>query len=266
MRVSEQLAQVAVVLKDTTHPGNIGSVARAMKTMGLSRLLLVAARTQIDATSRALSAGATDILDNAEWQQTLPEALTEFTHVYAFSARRRDMSPRCLSPQEAATEAMGQVRQGGRAAFIFGGERSGLENEDILQATAIIEIAANPEFPSLNLAQAVQIAAYELRQATGIARAGDPRQMPTREELDAMIEHLQQALAAVGLPKKNDTRPLMARLRLLLTRADLDQSEVRLLRGIWRAILSRPDDEKLNSPPPAGSSEYYDGEGGQSTP
>lgn len=259
MRVSEQLSQVAILLKDTTHPGNIGAAARAMKTMGITRLSLVAARTRLDDTAQAMAASAKDLLAQAAWHDTLPPAIAGFTHVYAFSARRRGMSPRTLTPRAAAAEAIARVRGGGRAAFLFGGETSGLENEDVLAASALVEIPANPQCTSLNLAQAVQIACYELRLASvaSVASVADvaddaddektalpPRDdMPTQEEFAAMMAHLGEALTAIGLPKKNDTRPLLPRLRRLLTRAEPDASEVRLLRGVWRAILRERDEQ-----------------------
>ena len=240
MRVSEQLAQVAILLKDTTHAGNIGAAARAMKVMGLSQLKLVAARTAINDTAKAMAtAAAEDVLDAAAQHDTLQSALADFTHTYAFSARRRGMSPRTLTPRAAAAEAITRVQEGGRVAFLFGGETSGLENEDILTATAIVEIPTAPDCSSLNLAQAVQLACYELRLATGIQPAATPREMPTQSEFEAMLAHMEEALTAVGLPKKNDTRPLIPRMRRLLTRAEPDASEVRLLRGIWRAMLRK---------------------------
>lgn len=247
MRVSEQLAQTAILLKDTTHPGNIGAAARAMKTMGVSQLMLVAARTALDDTARAMAVSARDVLDAAVQFDNLPAALADFTHTYAFSARRRGLSPRALTPRAAAAEAIHRVRAGGRVAFLFGGETSGLENEDILAATAIVEIPTAPACTSLNLAQAVQLACYELRLATGVQPAVHEREMPTQAEFEAMLAHMQEALAAAGLPKKNDTRPLLPRLRRLLMRAEPDASEVRLLRGIWRAMLRRGGDVQTQS-------------------
>lgn len=236
MRVSEKLAQVAVVLKDTTHAGNVGAAARAMRVMGLSRMVLVAAKASAAAPeARAMAAGADAVLEGAVRAADLAGGLAEFTHVYAFSARRRDMSPPCLSPREAAVAAMGKVAAGGRVAMLFGGERSGLENADVMRATAIVEIAAAPEYSSLNLAQAVQIAAYELRLAAGVTPAVPRREMPTREEFEAMMAHLEEVLALAGLPKAGDNRPLVPRLRRFLTRADPEASEVRLLRGVLKA-------------------------------
>ena len=245
MRVSERLQQVGIVLKDTTHPGNIGSAARAIKTMGLSRLLLAAAQTRIDNTARARSAGAEDILEAARFFPALRPALNDFTHVYAFSARRRDLSPRRLTPRQAAEEAMQLITSGGSAAFVFGGEQSGLTNEDIRLANAVVEIPAAPDYASLNLGQAVQIACYELRLAAGAVTADSPRTLPTQESFNAMIDHLQRALVAIDLPRENDTRPLLPRLRRLLTKADLDDSEVRLLRGVWRAIIRASDNSAV---------------------
>ena len=240
MRASERLSRLRIVLKDTTHPGNIGATARAMKTMGLSQLHLANPKTFIDDTAKAMAAGAADILETLVSHPTLPAAVADCTQVFALTARRRDLSPPALPVREAMNEALARATVGGPVAIVFGGERSGLDNEDILLANVVVEIPTAAEYSSLNLAQAVQIVTYELRQALALPVATTRRTPVPRHSLEALLQHLQQALHHIGLPKAGDTRPLLPRLRRLLTRADLDESEARLLRGICRAILAAP--------------------------
>jgi len=253
VRVNERMARVCVVLKDTSHPGNIGAAARALKTMGGTNLRLAAAKTLIDGTSRAMSAGALDLLQEANFYKTLDDAVADCTHVFAFTARRRDLSPVCLTPRQMGEEAMRRICNGGKISLLFGSERSGLENEDIQRAHFTVEIPTNPSYTSLNLAQAVQLAMYEMRVAALAATATDrtaatehdadaesgekPNDMPTREEFEAMLEHMQQAMRALGLPKDGNNKRLLPRWRQILTRAEPDKSETRLVRGLWRAIL-----------------------------
>ena len=256
MLINERMAQVCVVLKDTTHPGNIGAAARAMKTMGCANLRLAAAKTRIDGTSRAMSAHALDVLQDAAFYDTLDAAVADCTHVFAFTARRRELSPVCLTPRQMGEEAIRRIDEGGKTALLFGGERSGLENEDIQRAGFVVEIPTNPDYTSLNLAQSVQLAMYETRVAALAAAAAKAammetvtensestesgekqRDMPTQEEFDAMIKHMQQAMRAVGLPKDGSNKMLLPRWRQILTRAELDRSETRLVRGLWKAIL-----------------------------
>ncbi|MGI9307004.1 MAG: RNA methyltransferase, partial [Gammaproteobacteria bacterium] len=157
-----------IVLKDTTHPGNIGAAARAMKTMGFSRLVLAAPKTLIDSQSRAMAAGAADILDCVQICEDLPEAVGECAHVFGFSARPRDLSPAQTSVRQAAATAAEKLAAGEKIAFVFGGERSGLDNDAMRRCGYAVHIpaaSAAARRRSLNLAQAVQIAVYELRLA-----------------------------------------------------------------------------------------------------
>ena len=159
------LGRVRIVLKDTTHPGNIGASARAMKTMGLTRLVLASPRTLLDSRSRAMAAGAADILAEMEVHDGLDGALTGAACVFGFTARRRSDGDAPLSACAAGAEAARRIRRGAEAVFLFGGERSGLSNEDVSRCRYTVEIPANPDYSSLNLAQAVQVAGYELRRA-----------------------------------------------------------------------------------------------------
>ena len=237
------LSRIRVVLKDVTHPGNIGATARAMKTMGLSRLCLVAPRTLLtDKTAQALASNAADVLSAASVHATLPDAIADCTQAFAYTARRRDLSPVTITAKQAGKKAVERSASGGECALVFGGERSGLENDDVRHCGFVVEIPTSSEYTSLNLAQAVQIAVYEVRQALELPVAEQKRDMPTQAEFDGMMEHWHNAFTAVGLPKNNANRLMLPRLRRLLTRAELDKSEVRLLRGICRAILTTKED------------------------
>src|SRR4249919_3410229 len=163
-----------IVLVGTQHPGNIGSAARAMKTMGLHRLLLVAPEKFPHAEAFALAAGANDVLEAAEIHPTLESALAGCRTVIATTARRRTVPMPELSPGEAARQLVGQAAQGD-VALVFGRERTGLENDELQRCHASVCIPANPEYSSLNLAAAVQVLAYEIRVA---ALADQPQPLP----------------------------------------------------------------------------------------
>ena len=233
------LAQMRVVLKDTTHPGNIGATARAMKTMGLRRLYLVSPRTLIDSQSRALAAGALDVLADAVVCETLSEALAECAAVFAFTARRRDLSPTFITARDGGGVAAKNLAAGGEVAFVFGGERSGLTNEDVQRAGYAVEIPTAAAYFSLNLSQAVQIAVYELRQAIAMAPRAAPRNMPTQEQIERLVEHGREVLAVMQMPKRGSDDLLLSRLRRLVMRAEPDASEVRMLRGLLKAAQGR---------------------------
>ena len=252
--LSEVLSRARIVLKDTTHPGNIGAAARAMKTMGLRRLVLAAPRTMLDSQSRAMAAGAVDVLGAMEIHDDLDGALAGAGCVFAFTARRRAEGDAPLSARRAGVEAARLILAGGEAAFLFGGERSGLSNEDVARCRYAAEIPANPEYSSLNLSQAVQIAGYELRRAlledcalgggeeTATA-AGHVRIPAGAEHMTGLMRHARRVLKDLGLPKNPDGPPVLPRLRRLILRAEPDESEVNLLRGILRAA-EKPADEK----------------------
>ena len=233
------LSRARVILKDTTHPGNIGATARAMKTMGLGRLYLAAPRTLIDSQSRALSAGALDILANAVICDTVSEALVDCTHVFAYTARKRDLAPPLIDAQTAGQKAATALNMDGEVALLFGGERSGLNNDDARLASFIVQIPANPEYSSMNLSQATQIAVYELRKfllsSHPPANTGLPN-MPTQKQLAALAEHFQTVLAKINMPQRGDGRLFLSRLLRIIKRAQPEASEVRLLRGLLKAV------------------------------
>ncbi|OGT58187.1 MAG: RNA methyltransferase [Gammaproteobacteria bacterium RIFCSPHIGHO2_12_FULL_63_22] len=227
-----------VVLVGTQHPGNIGSAARAMKTMGLGRLMLVAPERFPDPDAYALSAGANDVLDRAEVHATLADALADCRLVIATTARQRTVPMPELSPREGAqrviaAQAMGQV------ALVFGRERTGLENEELQLCHASICIQANPDYSSLNLAAAVQVVAYEWRmamlglQAPQPAPPADPDDLPAdHAQLESFFSHLGAFLDDIDFHKGKAPDMVTQRLRRLFLRAQPDPRELRILRGI----------------------------------
>jgi tRNA/rRNA methyltransferase len=231
------------VLVETSHPGNVGAVARAMKTMGFSQLVLVNPRFPDVATQDeaiAFASGAQDVLASAKVVGTIEEALEGCNFAAALSARLREFSPpvltpRALSAQLAAAEAL-------QPALVFGSERYGLSNEVIEKCSALINIPANPQYSSLNLAQAVQVLAYECRQAavgdnlaeTPVGFHGDAADIAG---IEAMYGHLEQALVAIDFLDPSNPKKLMPRLKRLFSRTGLETEEVNILRGIARQIL-----------------------------
>lgn len=238
------LARVRVVLCRTSHPGNIGSAARAMKTMGLSRLYLAQPLCEIDDTSRALASGADDVLAGATHCATLDEALVGCTYVVAVSARRREIGPPPQWPAEAMREVLQRVEQGGAAvevALLFGNESNGLSNEEAQRGDRLAMIPAQPGFSSLNLAAAVQVFAYELRM---VALAGETvpsvqatavSDRATQDEVTGFFAHLERVMVATGFLDPQEPKRLIAKLRRLFGRVELERDEVNILRGILTA-------------------------------
>ena len=246
-RAVDALASRAiVVLKDTTHPGNIGAAARAMKTCGLQRLVLVSPQTLIDGQSRAMSAGALDVLQSAVTVSSLAEAISECAVVFAYTARRRELSPQQVYSFQAGALAAQHIRRDESIALLFGGEKSGLETDDVRAATYAVEIPANPQYSSLNLAQAVQIACYDLRRSLINAQefAADAEPMPTQQELRDLYDHANRVIETAQMPKRGKGKLLLPRLTRLITRAKPTASEVRLLRGILKALTRKINNEE----------------------
>ncbi|MDE2309565.1 MAG: RNA methyltransferase [Betaproteobacteria bacterium] len=223
---------IRVVLSHTTHPGNIGAAARAMKTMGLRRLYLINPRHFPDPQADAMSAGADDLLRSAVVCGSIDEALQDTVFVAAMTARLRDISHQVLTPRE-AMPLLAQHAMQGPVALLFGTEMSGLSNEEIGHAQVLVNILANPDFSSLNLAAAVQVMAYELSVALHNPVANAPEVQPApHEQLEGLYAHLEQTLAEIGFFNSQNPERLMLRLRRLYSRARLEQEEVNILRGI----------------------------------
>nr|WP_254215642.1 RNA methyltransferase [Burkholderia multivorans] len=234
------------VLVEPSHPGNVGAAARALKTMGFSRLVLVAPRVphvQSDPEAIAMASGADDVLASAHVVPTLGEALSGVQWSIALTARTREYGPPRLAPRAAAAHARTQV-ESGDIALVFGNERTGLANEHVEQCSALAHIPANPAYSSLNLAQAVQVLAYELRVAF-LEQASEPAQQPAADtgtlaqsdEIERMYLHLENALIALDFLDPRNPKKLMPRLRRLFARTGLEREEVNILRGIAKHIL-----------------------------
>ena len=232
----DAFARVRIVLVGTQHPGNIGSAARAMKTMGLSRLVLVEPSRFPHAEADALAAGADDVLAAATVHKTLAEALSDCGLVLGCTARSRRVALAEQPPREAALRVLEDARRGGEVALVFGRERTGLSNDELQLCHGAIHIPANPEYSSLNLAAAVQVMSYELRMAMlGAKDAGqtDREIAPApHAELEGFFAQLAQTLDAIDFHKGRAPESAMRKLRRLFLRAGLDVREVRLLRGI----------------------------------
>ena len=230
---------VRIVLVGTTHPGNIGATARAMKNMGLEELWLVAPRHFPHADALARASGAEDLLAAARVVSTLDEALADCGFVAGASARPRTIEMETLAPRACAARLLSESRTG-EAAVVFGPEQSGLSNEDLDRCRVLLSIPAEPAFSSLNLAMAVQIACYELRLAAAgrEARAAPARDVPlaSNAELERFYAHLEQVLAASGFLDPGNPRYLMRRLRRLFGRAEPDMNEINILRGILASL------------------------------
>jgi len=235
------LERIRIVLHRPSHPGNIGSAARAMKTMGLTRLVLVAPRRRPDESARALAAGGLDVLERATFCDSLRDALAGASIAFAFSARTRDLSHDGIDPRTAAFEAI-ELAQSEEVAVVFGNETAGLSNADVLMCNRLVHIPSDEHHGSLNLAAAVQVAAYELRMA---ALAAEPVHGDTDrrgalrladiEELERLYGHLEASLGRTGFLDPGKPKRLMERLRRLFGRARLEREEVNILRGMLSA-------------------------------
>lgn len=232
---------VRIVLVGTTHPGNIGATARAMRTMGLERLSLVAPLEFPSPQATARAAGADQVLEAAQVCETLDEALAGCRFVIGASARLRALQWPVMTPREAAPKLLAESA-GGEAAVVFGRESSGLTNDELARCHALLHIPTNPEYSSLNLAMAVQVVAYELRLAA--LESGAPEQersdpLASAEELERFYEHLERTLVEARFLNPDNPRHLMLRLRRLFNRALPEENEVRILRGILSALEPR---------------------------
>lgn len=230
---------IRIVLVETHHPGNIGSAARAMKTMGWRDLVLVAPHQPEHPDALALAAGADDVLRGARICATLEEALADCAFVAGCTARSRHVSLPGFEPRQAAARLLDAARHG-PVALLFGTERSGLSNQQLQRCHAAVHIPANPEYGSLNLAAAVQVLCYELRLAQlaadapqMLAPAAGPHDPPASQaQMEAFFTHLDQSLHAIDFHKGRSPETVMRRLRGLFLRAQPDQRELRILRGI----------------------------------
>jgi tRNA/rRNA methyltransferase len=231
-----KLNNVRIVLCRPSHPGNIGSAARAMKTMGLSRLVLVRPRAFPHPEAEALASGATDILQRAVVCDTMDEALAGCALSMGLTSRKRELSHTAMPARAAAAEAL-HVAGRQDVALVFGNETTGLSNDELIRCQRLVYIPANPAYASLNLAAAVQVMAYELRvTADDTAMPVQPAvQRATHDEMEGFYTHLEQTLVAIGYLDPAVPKRLMPRLRRLFARAGLEREEINILRGILNA-------------------------------
>lgn len=234
-------SNIRIVLVNTTHPGNIGAAARAMKNMCLQRLYLVEPKgfPSAEATSRA--SGADDVLANAVVCQSLEQALVGCRFVVGASARSRSITWPVENPRQSAARLLHESELG-EVAIMFGREHSGLSNEELEKCHYLVHIPSNPDYSSLNLAAAVQVLSYELMMAQpdeNIWLEDKPRETVPAEEMESFFSHLEQALVELEFLDTNHPRKLMRRLRRFFNRARPDKTEVNILRGILSAAQGR---------------------------
>ena len=236
------LDRIRIVLCTTTHPGNIGATARAMKTMGLSRLALVTPRFFPHEQATAMASGADDVLAAAKVYASLPDALQGTTLVVGMTARARDLS-HPMRPMREVAQQVAEEAQQGEVALVFGTEMSGLSNAELDACQVLANIPAQPGFSSLNLAASVQIAAYELRQALLQDRGAVGRDYPlaSHEEMEHFYRHLERVMYGSGFLDPAQPGRLMIRLRRLFSRARVEREEVSILRGILKALYPADD-------------------------
>lgn len=245
MNSTSPLASVRIVLSHPSHPGNIGAVARAMKTMGLTRLTLVAPKLFPHPEADARASGAADVLAQAVVCETLEQALADTVLVAGMSARRRDLAAPFLWARAGAAELLAATQratpagkqnnsQFNEVALVFGNETSGLSNEELALCQLPIMIPANPEYSSLNLGSAVQLMCYELRLAAlspGTPPSGEA-ELATADEVEGLHAHLERVAIVSGFLDPAQPKRLMQRLRRLFGRARLEREEVSILRGL----------------------------------
>lgn len=247
MKWNSSLDNIRVVLVETSHPGNLGAAARAMKVMGLSRLVLVAPKCAINDEARALASGAADVLEAAVHCATLDEALTGTVLAAACTARRRDLPHPAYTPRQAAPNMLKQTVQG-PVALVFGSETFGLSNAQMMKCRWLINVPSNPDYSSLNLAQAVQVLAYELRCALTDRLLDLPCfEAAPHEMVEALMAELERSLIDIDFLDPVQPKRLMPRLRRFFARAGLEREEVAIWRGILAAAVAGRGPDKGGS-------------------
>ena len=250
-RTADAFAMLRTILVETSHPGNVGSTARALKTMGFHDLCLVNPKTPgiaHEPEAVALASGAMDVLDASLVEADLNTAVAGCTLVLGLTSRDREFGPPGLDWLEARERILAQLSQGKRVALMFGPERTCLDNAHLALCSHRVWLEANPAYPSLNLAQAVMVCAYSLReglvQELGTAGADLALGLSSEDLADpaavaAMLEHLRLGLESIGYLNPENPKKLMARLAALFARAELQTEEIDLLRGIAKQMLLR---------------------------
>ncbi|STY62906.1 tRNA (cytosine(32)/uridine(32)-2'-O)-methyltransferase TrmJ [Mannheimia haemolytica] len=231
------LDQIQIILVETSLPANIGSAARAMKTMGLTHLRLVAPKQPLDEQAEALAAGAKDVLDNAQCYATFDEAIADCQLVIGTSARLRHLQNTLIEPRDCGELVVNRANLG-KVAIVFGRERVGLTNEELLKCQYHLHFPTNPDYGSLNLAMAVQLASYEIRMAylqnfSEKQPLAAEKDYPTAQALEHFFAHTERLYTELGFIR-NDS--VMLKLRRLYQRAELETNELNLLRGMLTAV------------------------------
>ncbi|MFH1334579.1 MAG: RNA methyltransferase [Pseudomonadota bacterium] len=243
------LRNIRIVLVRPSHPGNIGAAARAMKTMGLSRLYLVQPRLFPHETATTFSSNAVEVLEHAVVCQTLEEAISDCVAVFGTSARKRSFQKPLFDVRQAAEKVLNEYTEQ-EVAIVFGCERCGLENDELLKCHFHVCIPSNPVYESLNLAAAVQVISYELRMAflnkgldsrlrgnDGEGRGNDGEgRLSTVDELEGLYQQIENTLIQVGFINPKHPRQAMKRVRRMTARAMLDKEDMDLLRGMWTVL------------------------------
>lgn len=244
------LNNIKIVLVGTSHSGNIGSAARAMKVMGLSQLVLVSPDCVVDSQAIALAAGASDIALNAQVCDSLTEAIKDCQWVVGSSARMRALDWPMLDVSSVATQLV-NISQSAPVAIVFGREKTGLTNDELQKCHVHSCVDANPSYSSLNLAMAVQIFAHEVRKAwlnthvEGLADKAAPpsladksaiRQYPTHQEQEYLLDHVARVITHTEFIDEKNAEQIMAKLRRLLVKSQLEQGELNILRGILTSV------------------------------
>jgi tRNA/rRNA methyltransferase len=239
-------SRVRVVMVETSHPGNVGSAARAMKTMGLTDLVLVAPKeTNVTghANAQALASGATDVLAQARIVPTLKEAIADTRFAIAFTARRRELSHPFVPLREAVSVARQQLLEGphDRVALVFGNEAMCLSNEDVDQCQLTSAIPANAEYSSLNVSQSIQVAAYEVMMQLGQFDVTDHAERPAASvgDVERLLTHLETAAVESGFLDPQSPKKFVTRMHRLFTRARMEPEEVAILRGLLSQFQNR---------------------------
>lgn len=260
----DYLRHIRVVLARTSHPSNIGAAARAMKTMGLSRLTLVApnlmatpitpqpppfraeeaASFRLPEESFILASGAADVLEQAQIAATLDEALADTVLSCALTSRRRELSAPLHTPRELVPDLLQAARQGFQVALVFGNETFGLNIDEVQRCNRLLTISGNPAYFSLNLAQAVQVVCYEIFSQTDMDMSQlQHEHIPaTREQIHGMVAHLEQVIEQTGFAHRRNQERMMRRLYSLFDRAEPSREDIDLLRGLWKRIAQRLND------------------------
>ena len=232
------LQNIRVVLARPSHPGNIGSAARAMKTMGLTRLTLVAPREFPSTEAVTLASGAADVLEQATLCASLQEALADVSVAAALTSRRREIATPLLTPRQACPSLLARAAAGEQVALVFGNETFGLSIEEVELCNVLVTIPGNPAYFSLNLAQAVQVLAYERFSHTGqdLDALRPEVESATQQQVEGFYQHLEHTLTHIGFFERRPSERLMRRLRTLFNRSQLQREEIDILRGMLKQI------------------------------